>query len=49
MMPLSEYFPTFMLLGRPELEVVFKERKEILKKLSEQSDTLCEPDKTCKI
>ena len=35
------------LTGRPELEEVFRQRKQILLKYSEQSDKLC--DNACKI
>ena len=34
--------------GRPDLEIVFQERKKILEKMSQGADTLCEED-SCKI
>ena len=38
----------YYFLGRPELEIVFQERKKILEKMSKGADKLCEKD-NCKV
>ena len=40
---IQDYF-----LGRPELDIVFQERKKILEKMSKGADKLCEED-NCKV
>eukprot|EP00088_Acartia_fossae_P055814 TRINITY_DN6486_c0_g1_i5.p1 TRINITY_DN6486_c0_g1~~TRINITY_DN6486_c0_g1_i5.p1 ORF type:complete len:196 (+),score=12.01 TRINITY_DN6486_c0_g1_i5:35-589(+) len=35
--------------GRPELEIVFEERRQILQKMSQNADKLCEEKDSCKV